>query len=312
MRALCFNQFGDPTSAISSRRGKYMSSNLTEQTITEAVQRTFDTSTDERFRQLFVSLVQHLHDFAREVRLTGDEWFTAMDFIERLGKICSPTRQEVVMVSDILGLSMLLDRINEHTGGSATDSALLGPFYVEGRPSAPNGADISNGVAGTPMFVTARVVDEQGRPIAGAHVDAWHSDGIGFYDVQLTEQLHGEFAMRALLTTDDDGRVWFRSITPRYYPVPTDGPGGEILRAANRSAIRPQHVHFWIHADGYRPLITQVFLRDDPYIDCDVVFAVQDSLLADFVRHEPGVAPDGTTVDEPFVTLDWTFILAAD
>jgi hydroxyquinol 1,2-dioxygenase len=288
-----------------------MSSNLTEQTITTVVQQTFDTSADDRFRQLFVSLVQHLHDFAREVRLTGDEWFTAIDFIERLGKISSPTRQEVVLASDILGLSMLLDRMNESPGGSATASALLGPFYVEGRPIAPNGADISNGVAGIPMFVTGRVVDERGNPIAGAHVDTWHSDGVGFYDVQLSEQLHGEFAMRALLTTDDDGRFWYRSIAPRYYPLPTDGPCGEILRAANRSIMRPQHVHFWFRADGFRSLITQLFLKDDPYIGRDAVFADQTSLLADFVEHEPGVAPDGTRVEEPFVTLDWTFTLAA-
>jgi hydroxyquinol 1,2-dioxygenase len=261
-----------------------MSSNLTEETITEAVQRTFDTSTDERFRQLFVCLVQHLHDFAREVRLTGDEWFTAMDFLERLGKISSPTRQEVMLLSDILGLSMLLDIINQHGGSSATHSALLGPFYVEGRPTADNGADISDGVAGTPMFVTGRVVDEQGNPIADAHVDTWHSDGRGYYDVQQTEELHGEFAMRALLTTDHDGRFWYRSITPRYYPMPTDGPCGEI---------------------------TQLFYRDDPYIGRDAVFADVDSLQADFVRHEPGIAPDGTAVEEPFVTLDWTFVLAA-
>ncbi|MEE6138893.1 dioxygenase [Mycobacterium sp. 050128] len=288
-----------------------MATDLTEHTITDEVLKTFDTSTDERFRQLFRSLVQHLHDFAREVRLTGDEWFTAMDFIERLGKISSPTRQEVVLLSDILGLSMLLDKINEQTGGSSTDSALLGPFFVKGRPTAPNGADIANGVAGTPMFMTGRVVDEQGRPIAGAQVDTWHSDGTGFYDVQMTEPLHGEFAMRALLTTDHNGKFWYRSITPRYYPVPTDGPCGEILRAANRSVMRPQHVHFWFHADGYQPLITQLFLKDDPYIDCDAVFSAQESLKADFVGHEPGIAPDGTTVDEPFVTLDWTFTLAA-
>lgn len=288
-----------------------MSTNLTEDTITEVVQKTFDTATDPRFRQLLQSLVQHLHDFAREVRLTGDEWFTAMDFIERLGKISSPTRQEVVLLSDILGLSMLLDTMHDNSGGSVTDSALLGPFYVEGRPSAPNGADISNGVAGTPMFVTGRVVNDHGDPIAGAHVDTWHSDGTGYYDVQLTEQLGGEFAMRALLTTDADGRFWYRSITPRYYPVPTDGPCGEIMRAANRSVMRPQHVHFWFRADGYHPLITQLFLKDDPYIGRDAVFADQASLQADFVRHEPGTAPDGTTVDEPFVTLDWTFTLAA-
>jgi hydroxyquinol 1,2-dioxygenase len=287
-----------------------MSSDLNEQTITEAVQRTFDTSTDPRFRQVLVCLVQHLHDFAREVQLTGEEWFTAMDFVERVGKISSPTRQEVMLLSDILGFSMLLDRINQHSGSSVTASALLGPFYVEGRPTANNGDDISDGVAGTPMFVTGRVVDEQGKPIAGAHVDTWHSDGEGFYDVQQTEKLHDEFAMRALLTTDDDGRFWYRSVTPRYYPTPTDGPCGEIMRAANRSIMRPQHVHFWFHADGYQPLITQLFYRDDPYIGRDAVFADVESLQADYVRHEPGVAPDGTTVDEPFVTLDWTFVLA--
>jgi hydroxyquinol 1,2-dioxygenase len=160
------------------------------------------------------------------------------------------------------------------------------------------------------MFVTGRIVDEQGRPIAGAHVDTWHSDGEGFYDVQQTEKLHDEFAMRALLTTDDDGRFWYRSITPRYYPVPTDGPCGEIMRAAHRSVMRPQHVHFWLHADGYQPLITQLFYRDDPYINRDAVFADVQSLQADFVPHQPGVAPDETTVDEPFVTLDWTFVLA--
>ncbi|OBI09287.1 hydroxyquinol 1,2-dioxygenase [Mycobacterium sp. E2462] len=289
-----------------------MPSDLTEETLTEAVLRSFHTATDDRFRHLMVSLVQHLHDFAREVRLTGDEWFTAMDFIERLGKISSPTRQEVVLLSDILGLSMLLDKINEHAGASTTASALLGPFYVEGRPTADNGADISNGVAGTPMFVTGRVVDERGGPIAKARVDAWHSDGEGFYDVQQSEKLREEFAMRALLTTDDDGRFWFRSIAPRYYPVPTDGPCGEILRAANRSVMRPQHVHFWFHADGYQPLITQLFLKDDPYIGRDAVFADQTSLQADFVRHDPGFAPDGTMVEEPFVTLGWTFSLAAN
>jgi hydroxyquinol 1,2-dioxygenase len=284
--------------------------NLTEESITEAVQQTFDTAADDRFRQLFVSLVQHLHDFARDVRLTGDEWFAAMDFIERMGKISTPTRQEVVLLSDILGLSMLLDKINQHAGGSVTDSALLGPFYVEGRPVAANGADISGGIAGTPMFVTGRVVDENGAPVAGARIDTWHSDGEGFYDVQQSEKLHDELAMRALLTTDADGRFWHRSITPRYYPVPTDGPSGEIIRAAGRSPMRPQHVHFWIHAEGHQPLITQLFRGDDKYIDSDAVFAAQDSLTADYVHHAPGVAPDGSIVDEPFVTLDWVFTLS--
>ena len=161
-----------------------MSSDLNEQTITGAVQRTFDASTDQRFREVLVCLVQHLHDFAREVHLTGEEWFAAMDFLERVGKISSPTRQEVMLLSDILGFSMLLDRINQHSGSSVTASALLGPFYVEGRPTANNGDDISDGVIGTPMFVTGRVVDENGNPIAGAYVDTWHSDGEGFLQIR--------------------------------------------------------------------------------------------------------------------------------
>jgi hydroxyquinol 1,2-dioxygenase len=168
-----------------------MSIDSTETTITDAVERTFDGFQDVRARQLFVTLVRHLHDFVREVRLSGDEWFTAIDFLERVGKMSSPTRQEYVLLSDILGLSVLVDEINSHQGPCATDSTLLGPFYVEGRPRAENGADISGGVEGTPMFVTATVVDTEGNPIAGARVDTWHSDGEGFYDVQQSEKLHG-------------------------------------------------------------------------------------------------------------------------
>ena len=288
-----------------------MSLNLTETTITAAVHQAFATAPNERFRQLLGSVVQHLHDFARETRLTNEEWSTALDFLERVGKISSPTRQEFTLLSDILGVSMLLDTINQPGGSCATHSALLGPFYIPDLPEIANGADISHGVPGTPLFVTGRVITEHGDPLAGVSVDTWHNDSAGLYDVQQAEKLHNELAMRARLATDAHGRFWYRSITPRSYPVPTDGPCGEILRAANRSAMRPQHVHFRLRAAGYQPLTTQLFLREDPYIDQDAVFAAQDGLLAEFVRHEPGVAPDDTTVDQPFVTLDWTFTLAA-
>jgi hydroxyquinol 1,2-dioxygenase len=283
---------------------------LTEDTITSAVQRTFDEAADERFKTVFSSLIEHLHRFARDIRLTPEEWFVAIDFIERAGRISTPTRQEIVLLSDILGLSTLLDRINNHHASSTTDSALLGPFYVEERPRVENGSDISGGVSGTPFFVSGRVIDEHGYPVSGARVDTWHCDGDGFYDVQRADELHDRLAMRALLTTDDDGRFWYRSIVPRYYPVPTDGPCGEILRAANRSPMRPQHTHFRINAQGYPPLITQVFRDDDPYIEQDAVFASQKSLCAEYVLHEPGTAPDGSIVDEPFRTLEWTFVLS--
>jgi hydroxyquinol 1,2-dioxygenase len=287
-----------------------MSIDLTEESITAAVQQTFDGSTSERTREIFVRLVQHLHDFAREVRLTSEEWFTAVDFLERVGHISSPTRQEFVLLSDILGLSVLVDQINHHNGSSATDSTLLGPFFVEGRPRAENGSDISGGVTGMPLFFSGTVVDTEGRPVAGADVDTWHSDGDGFYDVQQADKLDGEPAMRALLNTDQNGRFWYRSIVPRYYPVPTDGPCGEILRAAGRSPMRPEHIHFWLHAEGYEPLVTMLFRNDDPYLERDAVFGAKRSLVADFVQHEAGeTAPDGTVMTEPFQTVEWTFVL---
>ncbi|GAA0419477.1 hypothetical protein Acor_29240 [Acrocarpospora corrugata] len=293
------------------RRGKVMSIDLTENSITEEVQSTFDGCRDARTRELFVALVRHLHDYTREVRLTGEEWFTAMDFLERVGKITTATRQEYVLLSDILGVSVLVDLINDHSGPCTTDSTLLGPFYVEGRPAVPNGADISAGrVPGMPLFFTGRVATRSGDPVAGARVDTWHSDGEGHYDVQQAERLHGHLAMRALLTTDEEGRFWYRSIAPRYYPVPTDGPGGEIIRAAGRSPMRPEHIHFWLHAEGYEPLITMLVRSDDPYLNHDAVFAVKRSLVVDFVQREPGTAPDGTVVKEPFQTVDWTFTLS--
>lgn len=287
-----------------------MSIDLTEETITAAVRQTFDGAENPRLREVFASLVRHLHDFAREVRLTSEEWFKAIDFLERVGRISSPTRQEFVLLSDILGLSVLVDQL-DHGAGSATDSTLLGPFFVEGRPRAENGADISGDVKGVPLFFRGRVMDTDGRPIEGADVDTWHSDSEGFYDVQQSEKLHGEPAMRALLRTDADGRFSFRSIVPRYYPVPTDGPCGEILRAAGRSPMRPEHIHFWFHADGHEPLVTMLFRDGDPYLERDAVFGAKRSLVNDFVRHEAGeTAPDGTVMTEPFQTVEWTFTLA--
>jgi hydroxyquinol 1,2-dioxygenase len=287
-----------------------MSTDLTEKTITAAVQRTFDGCESGRTREIFVRFVRHLHDFTREVRLTSDEWFTMVDFLERIGRISSPTRQEFILLSDILGLSVLVDQINHGDGSSATDSTLLGPFYVEGRPRAENGSDISGGIAGMPLFFSGTVVDTEGRPVAGADVDTWHSDGDGFYDVQQADELNGEPAMRALLTTDRSGRFWYRSIVPRYYPVPTDGPCGEILRVAGRSPIRPAHIHFRLHAQGHEPLVTMLFRRDDPYLERDAVFAVKTSLITDFVQREAGeTAPDGTLMAEPFQTVEWTFTL---
>jgi hydroxyquinol 1,2-dioxygenase len=288
-----------------------MSIDLTEETITAAVRQSFDGSTSERTREIFVKLVQHLHAFTREVRLTSEEWFTAVDFLERVGHISSPTRQEFVLLSDILGLSVLVDQINHHNGSSATDSTLLGPFFVEGRPRAENGSDISGGVTGMPLFFSGTVVDTEGRPVAGADVDTWHSDGDGFYDVQQADKLGDEPAMRALLNTDQNGRFWYRSIVPRYYPVPTDGPCGEILRAAGRSPMRPGHIHFWLQAEGCEPLVTMLFRNNDQYLERDAVFGAKRSLVVDFVQHEAGeTAPDGTPMTEPFQTVEWTFTLA--
>jgi hydroxyquinol 1,2-dioxygenase len=261
---------------------------------------------DPRLLEVMTSLVRHLHDFAREVRLTEDEWFSGIRFLTDAGHITDANRQEFILLSDVLGLSMLVAAQNHAKPPGATEATVLGPFYVEGAPEVANGADIANGAKGQPSLVRGRVLDLAGDPIGGAIVDVWQSDEDGLYDVQHGAASDGLVARaRARLRSEQNGRFWFRSVLPEHYPIPHDGPVGAMLEALGRHPWRPAHLHVLIDAPGYERLITHVFRDRDPYLDSDAVFGVRASLVADWVRHEA----DGM-FDEPYFTLDYDFVLA--
>jgi hydroxyquinol 1,2-dioxygenase len=261
--------------------------NLADERLTEAVRRSFDDAPSERLRLVLDSLVRHLHGFAAEVGLTEDEWFGAIEFLTETGRITSDVRQEFILLSDVLGVSMLVVGLNHAASGPATESTVFGPFFVEGSPRYDNGDDLANGAAGETCFVEGRVLTPSGDPVPGARVDVWHADDAGMYDVQYgaADVARG----RGHVFTEDDGRFWFRTIRPTAYPIPTDGPVGRLLAETRRSPMRPAHVHFRIEAAGYRTLTTHVFAEGDPFLDSDAVFGVKESLVAPFVRGGDGV-----------------------
>jgi hydroxyquinol 1,2-dioxygenase len=301
--------------------------NLADEDLTRAVLASFEGAPSERFREVVQSLVKHLHAFVSEVELTEEEWFKGIDFLTRVGHITDDNRQEFILLSDVLGVSMLVVGINhpratgatepgeavEVVGGDdrptgSTEATVFGPFFVEDSPRYENGDDIANGAPGEPCFMQGRVLSVTGEPIPEAHIEVWQADDEGFYDVQYDDL--SEARGRGHLYTDEEGRYWFWSVRPEAYPIPDDGPVGDMLKAANRSPMRPAHVHFMVKAPGYETLITHVFAEGDLHLDSDAVFGVKESLITGFERHEPGTAPDGTEMDVPFYTMSYDFVLA--
>jgi len=282
--------------------------NFSEVNLTEAVLGKVQDAADRRFRQVMTSLVQHLHDFVREVELTPEEWRAGIEFLTATGKKCDDNRQEFILLSDTLGVSMLLDAINHRKPAGATETTVLGPFHVEGAPRLPNGADISSGAPGEPTFVSGRVLDIAGRTIAGAELDIWQTDGDGFYDVQRPD--YAGMSLRGRFLTDKEGRFCFRTVKPVSYPIPADGPVGKMLRSMGRHPYRPAHLHAIVAAPRFETVVTHLFVANDRYLDSDAVFGVKDSLVVDFVPHGPGLAPDGSQCETPFYTCDFDFRLA--
>jgi hydroxyquinol 1,2-dioxygenase len=282
--------------------------NFDESNLTEAVIARMQGCEDPRLRQIMTSLVRHLHDFVREVELTEAEWLEAIRFLTATGQKCDDKRQEFILLSDTLGVSMLVDAINHRVPAGATQTTVFGPFFVEGAPEMPHWADITNGASGKPCFVSGTVRDAAGKPLAGVVVDVWQTDGEeGFYDVQ---KPGGSSFCRAKIRTDADGCFAFRTVQPISYPVPTDGPVGRMLLQMGRHPYRPAHIHTMLTRDGYKPLITHLFVRGDRYLDSDAVFGVKDSLVVDFVDHPAGIAPDGKRIDRPYSTASYDFVLA--
>lgn len=263
---------------------------------------------DPRLRDLVGGLVTHLHAFVREQRPTEAEWLRAVDFLVRTGQACTGTRNEFILLSDMLGVTSAVDEVN-HTGPpTMTPSSVEGPFHAP-APPRPMGAWIAEGPErrrGEPTVVHGRVTDCDGVPVAGAVLDIWQANDTGLYDSQDPEQHDGN--LRALLTTGDDGTYWFRTVKPSSYPVPTDGPVGELLRAIGRHPMRPAHIHIKIHAAGHRPLTTHLFVAGDPYLGSDAAFAVKDALIADF---RPSTDPR-FGMDGPFLAAEFDIRLVKE
>jgi catechol 1,2-dioxygenase len=247
----------------------------------EIVAESFRGCADERLRDLLAALVRHLHDFAKEIELTQHELDAAISFLTRTGQVSSGTRQEFVLLSDVLGLSMLVDAIANRAPAAATASTVLGPFHLVDSPPRQLGASIALASGGDPALVTGRVLGADASPLAGALIDVWQADAQGFYDVQRPGEVP-ERNLRGLFTADDEGRFWFRSIVPAAYPIPDDGPVGTLLNATGRHPWRPAHIHFIVKAAGHMPLTTHIFVAGSPYLDSDAVFGVKDSLIVDF------------------------------
>ncbi len=281
--------------------------NIDEHTITAAVLARQAEMKDERLKTIMDSLVRHLHDFAREVNLTEAEWFDGIRFLTATGQMCNDKRQEFILLSDTLGLSTLVTAQNHPVPAGCTEATVFGPFHVEGAPHIEPGGDLARGAKGEPCFVSGQVRAQDGRPIAGAELQAWQADADGFYDVQYAGL--GEHQGRGILTSDADGRFHFRSILAEAYPVPHDGPVGQMLDHLGRHPWRPAHLHFMVTAPGYQRLITHVFREGSRYLDGDAVFGVRSSLITDWARHEPGSTPDGSHSDVPFYTLNFDFVL---
>jgi hydroxyquinol 1,2-dioxygenase len=278
-----------------------------EADLLDRVVRSFDDCPDPRLRQLMTALVRHLHGFVREVRLTEEEWTKAIEFLTAAGHITDDRRQEFILLSDVLGLSMQTIAVNNEAHGNATEATVFGPFFVANSPEIPIGGDSSGGAPGEPCWVEGTVTDTEGQPVAGARIEVWEADDDGLYDVQYGDD---RIAARAHLFTDEDGRYSFWAITPTPYPIPHDGPVGQLLAAVGRSPMRASHLHFMVTAEGLRTLVTHIFVRGDELLGSDTVFGVKESLVKDFRRQAPGPTPDGRAVDRAWSRVTFDIVLA--
>jgi hydroxyquinol 1,2-dioxygenase len=284
---------------------------IDEDTITQAVIARHAAAQDTRLREVMTSLVQHLHAFAREVKLTEAEWCEGIRFLTECGRLYNERRQEFVLLSDTLGLSMLVAALNHRKPSGCTESTMSDPFHVDGAPRCSDGAESARGAQGEPCYVRGCVRALDGTPIAGAEVQVWQSDGDGLYGVRSPDAQgdnQGHYA-RDVLISSADGSFHFRSVVPAPHTIPHDGPVGRMLQALGRHPWRPAHLHFMITAPGCERLVTHVFRAGGKYLDSDAVFGVRRSLVAEWVRHGPGATPDGLRSDVPFYTLDFAFVL---
>lgn len=264
---------------------------------------------DARLREVMEVIVRHLHAAVKEIEPTEEEWFKAIMFLTDTGHMCNEWRQEFILLSDTLGVSMLVDAINNRKPSGASESTVLGPFHVADAPELPLGADICLDQKGEPMLVRGRILSTDGNPIANARIDVWQANDEGFYDVQ-QKGIQPDFNLRGVFRTNEKGEYWFRGVKPKYYPIPDDGPVGKLLASLGRHPYRPAHLHYIIEAEGFEPLTTHIFDPDDPYIDSDAVFGVKASLMAEFDKITDPVRQNEAGFDSPFFEVVHDFVLA--
>ncbi|MCR6482257.1 catechol 1,2-dioxygenase [Amycolatopsis sp. OK19-0408] len=280
---------------------------VTEDNITELAAARWSSAHDPRTAEVMAALVRHLHAFAREVRLSETEWMAAMRWLTDTGQISDAKREEFILASDVLGLSMLVVQMNHAFDAKATPATVLGPFHIDGSPELEFGGDMSDGLPGTPLYVTGTVRGLDGSPVGGAILDVWQADEDGAYESQIADI--DEARLRAKYATRADGSYCLRTIAPKGYSIPMDGPVGDLIRGTDISHFRPAHVHFLINAAGYEPLITHLFQEGAQYLDSDVVFGTKQELVVTFEPREPGPTPDGGESAGPWLEARYDFVL---
>ena len=279
-----------------------------ESALVERVVASFAGTPDARTKELVEALTRHLHAFLRETRLTEEEWKRAIDFLTAVGHVTDDRRQEFILLSDVLGASMQTITINNEAYANATEATVFGPFFVQGSPDVGLGGDVAGGAPGEPCWVEGTVTDTDGAAVAGARIEVWEADADGLYDVQYGDD---RVTGRGHLHTDDQGRYRFWAVTPTPYPIPDDGPVGELLRATARSAMRASHLHLMVEAAGFRTLVTHVFPRGDAFLDSDSVFGVRDSLIIDVHQQIPTTpTPDGRELSGDWSRVAYDLVLA--
>jgi len=264
---------------------------------------------DARLAEVMAVLIRHLHAAVKEIEPTEEEWLKAIFFLTDTGHMCNDWRQEFILLSDVLGVSMLVDAINNRKPSGASESTVLGPFHVADAPEMPLGANICLDQKGVPMLVRGRILSTDGTPIAQAKIDVWQANDEGFYDVQ-QKGLQPDFNLRGVFRTNEKGEYWFRGVKPRFYPIPDDGPVGKLIRALGRHPYRPAHLHYIIEAPGFQALTTHIFDPDDPYINSDAVFGVKASLMAKFALIEDPARQAANGFDKPYYEVAHDFVLA--
>ena len=280
-----------------------------EDTITAEVLGRYENTPDPRLRRVLTSLVRHLHDFARDVELTGAEWEAAIDFLVRTGKMSDAKRNEMILVSDVFGLSMLTTMQNTRFPAGATPATITGPFHISDSPELPNGGDMRGGAPGQLCFMVGQVRDLDGSPVAGALLDVWQADEDGLYESQVGAN---DAYLRGIYRSDAQGRYCVRTVVPCHYSIPLDGTVGELVRATGVSHDRPAHIHLAVEAPGYQTLVTHLFREGAEFIDSDAVYGVREKLIVGFEEHPAGPTPAGDVAGEPFAVVRFDVVLSRE